>query len=89
MIYAPFPTVSGPDDAEGFVADRLAEGSDYLKIIYEPGDSRLFTLPALDFATVRALTRAAHNRGVMAIVHATSGPRPRPRRGSSGSPTAG
>jgi len=26
MMYAPFPTVAGPDDAEGFVADRIAEG---------------------------------------------------------------
>ena len=50
MMYTPFPTVTGPDDAEGFVADRIAEGSDYLKIIYEPGDGRLFTLPSLDFA---------------------------------------
>jgi len=71
MMYAPFPTVTGPDDAEGFVADRIAEGSDYLKIIYEPG-SRLFTLPSLDFATVRALAQAAHDRGMVVVVHATS-----------------
>ena len=67
MMYAPFPTVTGPDDAEGFVADRIAEGSDYLKIIYEPGDGRLFTLPSLDFATVRALAQAAHDRGVVVV----------------------
>ena len=71
MMYAPFPTVTGPDDADGFVADRIAEGSDYLKIIYEPG-SRLFTLPSLDFATVRALAQAAHDRGMVVVVHATS-----------------
>ena len=67
MMYAPFPTVAGPDDAEGFVADRIAEGSDYLKIIYEPGEGRLFTLPSLDFATVRALAQAAHDRGVVVV----------------------
>ena len=72
MMYAPFPTVTGPDDAEGFVADRIAEGSDYLKIIYEPGNGRFFTLPSLDFTTVRALARAAHDRGMMVVVHATS-----------------
>ena len=72
MMYAPFPTVTGPDDAEGFVADRIAEGSDYLKIIYEPGNGRFFTLPSLDFTTVRALARAAHDRGMVVVVHATS-----------------
>ena len=72
MMYAPFPTVTGPDDADGFVADRIAEGSDYLKIIYEPGDGRLVTLPSLDFATVRALAQAAHDRGMVVVVHATS-----------------
>ena len=54
------------------MADRIADGSDYLKIIYEPGDSRLFTLPSLDFTTVRALARAAHDRGMVVVVHATS-----------------
>jgi predicted amidohydrolase YtcJ len=27
MMYAPFPTVTGPQDAAAFVADRLAEGA--------------------------------------------------------------
>jgi len=32
MMYAPFPTLTRPEQAGQFVADRVAEGSDYLKI---------------------------------------------------------
>ena len=48
MMYAPFPTLTGPEQAEQFVADRVAEGSDYLKIFGPSGTagpwtSRLWT----------------------------------------------
>ena len=32
LMYAPFPTLTAADQAEQFVAERIAEGSDYLKI---------------------------------------------------------
>ena len=32
----PFPTIGGPQEARTFVRARLAEGSDYIKILYEP-----------------------------------------------------
>jgi len=51
---------------------RFVGGSDYLKIIYKPGDGRLFTLPSLELASVRALARAAHDRWLVAVVHVTS-----------------
>lgn len=31
----PIPTLSRPEDAQAFVDARLAEGSDYIKIIYD------------------------------------------------------
>ncbi len=50
--------VSGPGDAERFVAARAAEGSDYVKIIVEPPQA-----PAtLDADTVSALVRLATAR---------------------------
>ncbi len=68
----PFPTVSRPDEAQAFVDARIAEGSDYIKIIYD--DARTWTwrttrVPTLDVATLRALVAAAHRRGKLAIVH--------------------
>ena len=33
----PIPTISSPDEAQAFVDARIAEGSDYIKIIYDDG----------------------------------------------------
>jgi imidazolonepropionase-like amidohydrolase len=68
--FGDFPTVSGVDGAAAFVADRLREGSDYLKVFATsaPGDP---DLPALDADTVAALVAVAHGRGVLAVAHAT------------------
>src|SRR6266536_3218559 len=72
LMYAPFPTVTGPEQAAGFVADRIAEGADYLKVIAESGVSGAFTRPSLDAATIAALTAEAHARGLRVIAHATA-----------------
>ena len=63
------PTLSSPDQAEAFVAARLAEGSDYPKIMQDDGSAFGFHRPTLDAATMGALIRAAHARGILAIVH--------------------
>ena len=65
------PTIAGPAEADGFVRDRVAEGSEYIKIIIEHGFAGK-PLPTLDAATVKALIEAAHRNGKLAIVHATS-----------------
>jgi imidazolonepropionase-like amidohydrolase len=68
------PTVSRADEAAAFVAARLAEGSDYLKIMKDDGTAFGFRRPALDAATMGALIAAAHARQRLAIVHiATAG----------------
>jgi len=67
----PFPTITKPEQAEGFVDARIAEGSDFIKIIYDDnaefGETQ--RLPALDKATMKAVIDAAHNRRKLAIVH--------------------
>jgi imidazolonepropionase-like amidohydrolase len=58
--------ISGPDQAARFVADRLAEGSDYIKIIVgNPG-------PSHDQATLDALTAAAREHSRLTVAHASS-----------------
>jgi imidazolonepropionase-like amidohydrolase len=64
------PTVTGPQDAAAFVAARVADGADYLKIYLE--DPAWHGSPALSAATVRALVAAAHAHGMLAIAHADS-----------------
>jgi imidazolonepropionase-like amidohydrolase len=71
-LHARFPVigerglVKGAGEAEQFVADRVAEGSDYIKIIVgSPGADH-------DQATVDALAAAAHEHGKQAVAHASS-----------------
>lgn len=65
----PFPTLDGPGEAREFVKARIAEGSDYIKILYEPG-APLFT--TISRETLVAVVAAAHAEGVMAVAHVSS-----------------
>lgn len=65
----PTPTTA---DADAWVAARLAEGSDYIKIVIEDGASWGGELPTLAPDTVRALVAAAHARGVLAVAHVST-----------------
>jgi imidazolonepropionase-like amidohydrolase len=65
----PVPTLTKPEQADAWVAARIAEGSDYIKIIAEPGSSFGRKLPTLDVATIKAIVEAAHKRGKLAVVH--------------------
>ncbi|MBX9731798.1 MAG: hypothetical protein K2X59_10760, partial [Sphingomonas sp.] len=66
----PIPTLTKPEEADAWVAARIAEGSDYIKIVDEPGTIIGRTVPTLDVPTIRALVVAAHKRGKLAVVHA-------------------
>jgi len=66
------PTLTTPGEAEAWVTARIAEGSDYIKIIDEPGTTVGRVLPTLDVPTIRALVAAAHRHGKLAVVHAQS-----------------
>jgi imidazolonepropionase-like amidohydrolase len=72
MMYAPFPTLTSPEQAGQFVADRVAEGSDYLKIFGPSGTAGPRTVPSLDLGTITALTKAAHGRGLVVVAHVNS-----------------
>jgi imidazolonepropionase-like amidohydrolase len=70
----PIPTLAAPGDADAWVQARQEEGSDYIKIVredlhvYRPDEA----LPTLDSATAAALIRAARQRGLRAVVHASA-----------------
>jgi imidazolonepropionase-like amidohydrolase len=62
------PTLTDAGEADAFVAARLAEGSDFIKIIHdELGIPR--KVPTLDERTMAALVTAAHARGRIAVAH--------------------
>jgi imidazolonepropionase-like amidohydrolase len=66
------PTLTGPEEAQGWVDARLAEGSDYIKIVSEDGSAFGSELPTLDQATIAALIQAAHRRRRLAVVHVST-----------------
>ncbi len=66
----PVPTLTKAEEADAWVAARIAEGSDYIKIVDEPGTIIGRAVPTLNVPTIRALAVAAHKRGKLAVVHA-------------------
>ena len=68
----PIPTLTRPDEAQAWVDARLAEGSDFVKVIYEDGSAHGRTIPSLDRATMAAVVEAAQRRGRTAVVHVST-----------------
>jgi imidazolonepropionase-like amidohydrolase len=64
------PTISSAEDADGFVAARKRDGSDYLKIVLNGVRTAATGMTNLDEARVSALVRAAHSRGMLVVAHA-------------------
>ena len=65
----PIPTIQSPGEAVAFVDARIAEGSDWIKIVYDDGSTYGMKTPTVDRATMRAVIDAAHARGKLAVVH--------------------
>jgi imidazolonepropionase-like amidohydrolase len=65
------PVLEPGADAGAFVAARLAEGSDYIKIIVEDFSAHSETrrIPTISPEQVRAAIAAAHGRKALAVVH--------------------
>lgn len=66
---APIPVLQSPDDAQAFIDARIAEGSDYIKLVYDDGRIYGTKLPTLSADMLRAGIAAAHARKKLAIVH--------------------
>jgi imidazolonepropionase-like amidohydrolase len=58
--------ISGPGEAKRFVADRIAEGSDFIKIVVGS------PFADHDQATIDALVGAAHEQGKLVVAHASN-----------------
>ncbi|GAB3267580.1 hypothetical protein GCM10027296_46260 [Chitinimonas naiadis] len=68
----PIPTLSKPEDADAFVAERLGEGSDYIKLVYDDGKNYGLNFTTLDLPTLSAAIAATHKRGKLAVVHVST-----------------
>jgi len=63
------PTLSSPAEAQAWVDTRIAEGSDYIKIVIDDASAYGGHRPTLSQETLKALIDAAHKRGKIAIIH--------------------
>ena len=68
----PIPTLASADEAGAFVDARIAEGADYIKIVYDDLSGIREPVPMLNRRTLDALIAAAHRRGKLAVVHVLS-----------------
>ena len=60
------PTLENPAQAADFVAQRLAEGSDFIKVVYDGAGGHW---PTIDVETLGTVITAAHDQGAVAVVH--------------------
>jgi imidazolonepropionase-like amidohydrolase len=63
------PTLARAADAQAFVDARIAEGSDYIKIVRDNGSVYGLTWPTLSDDELAAVVAAAHWRQTLAVVH--------------------
>jgi len=63
------PTMTSPAEAQAWVDARIAEGSDYIKIVYDDFSAYGGHRPTLSKETMKAIIDAAHKRGKLVVVH--------------------
>lgn len=63
------PTLASAGAAQAFVDARLAEGSDWIKIVVDDGSAYGIRFPTLDANLTRAVIEATHRRERLAVVH--------------------
>ncbi|HEX6178595.1 MAG TPA: CIA30 family protein [Thermoanaerobaculia bacterium] len=63
------PTITAPGDAQSFVDARIAEGSDWIKIVLDDAKAYGGSIPTVSLETLRAVIDATHKRGKLAVVH--------------------
>lgn len=68
----PIATLDDAREASAFIAQRVAEGSDFIKLVVESGAAWGRPSPTLDEATLAAAISAAHAHGRLAVVHAST-----------------
>jgi imidazolonepropionase-like amidohydrolase len=69
QLVGAIPTLGTAGEAERFVAERIAEGSEWIKVVYDGLKILGEHLPTLDFPTLSAVVKAAHRQSRKVVVH--------------------
>ncbi len=62
------PTLDDPEQTEVFIADRVAAGADFIKVIYEAGSAGR-PLPTFSVSALPRIVAAAHSHDLLAVFH--------------------
>ena len=68
----PVPTLDKVENTAQFVRERVAEGSDYIKLIYEDGSAYGSTLPTISTAMFAESVKIAHALDKLAVSHVST-----------------
>lgn len=65
-----WPKLEKPEDAKWYIADRLKEGVDYIKLMHESGTlmGGNFNMPSIELQ--KAVIQEAHSHGLVTVAHA-------------------
>lgn len=63
------PVLHSPEEAESFVAARKAEGSDFIKIVYQSERALYKSMPSISRESLQVVIAAAHRQQLKAVVH--------------------
>lgn len=68
------PTLTTANEASGFVQERVKEGSDYIKIVFDDGSAygESVAMKSLTPEVTQALIEAAHENNKKAVIHIAS-----------------
>jgi imidazolonepropionase-like amidohydrolase len=66
------PTITGVDSAQAFVDARIAEGSSWIKIVYDDGHMYDLSWATVTPQIMKAVIVAAHRRHKLAVVHVST-----------------
>lgn len=66
------PTLGPDSDPEAFVAARIAEGSDFIKVVFDDGQGFGDSWPTLSKQQLREVIAAAHQQSRIAVVHVST-----------------
>ena len=68
----PIPTLDDPDQTEAFIAARVGEGSDWIKVVYEHGETSGWPVPTHDASTLPRIVAAARVHDKLAVFHVST-----------------
>ncbi|MBL4661668.1 MAG: amidohydrolase family protein, partial [Alcanivoracaceae bacterium] len=63
------PVLDSPKQVDQFVLDRIAQGADYIKAVYNSKLAKRQFFPSISKDIIKVLIESAHKNGVMLVVH--------------------